>query len=145
MRKNELFICYKLGNLAGFKNIYSRAFPEKREEFETEFKKQAEPLWNRLDIEEGLRDEDRVIISLTAKSFYHANSYRLGLYSYGIFTSKNKDNPYGTKVKEIARELKIDESVVDYFYDMEDSSLEERILYYSTTIRIGLEKLEKGI
>ncbi len=145
MRKNELFVCYKLGNLAGFKNIYSRAFPDKREEFETEFKNQAEPLWNRLDIEEELRDEDRVVISLTAKSFYHANSYMLGLYSYGIFTSKNKDNPYARKVKEIAGELKMDEGVVDCFYDMEDSSLEEKILYYSTTIRIALEKLEKEI
>lgn len=145
MRNNELFMSYKLGNLVGFKNIYSRAFPHKAEEFEAEFRSQAEPLWIQLEIEKDLRDEDLAVISLGSKSPYHTNSYMLGLYSYGVFTSKNKDNPYSRKVKELAGELGIDENIADYFYEMEASGLEERILYYSTTVRIGLEKLEKEL
>ena len=62
-----------------------------------------------------------------------------------MFTSKNKDNSYSRKVKELAEELGIDENIADYFYEMEASGLEERILYYSTTVRIGLEKLEKEL
>lgn len=145
MRNNELFICYKLGNLVGYKNIYSRAFPDKAEEFDREFKTQSIPLWGKLDISETFRDEDLIIINLSAKSHYHVNSYLLGLYSYGVFTKKEKDNPFASKVKELAEELGIDDNITDYFYDMEASGLEERIIYYSTTVRIALEKLEKEL
>lgn len=143
MRQNELFISYKLGNLLGQKEIFTKAYPSQEEKIAKEFERQAKPLWEKLGIEEELREEKFILLALQSLSTKHFNAFQLGLYSYGLFTTKDKNNPYYNKVKIVLRELGFDEDLVNHFYDMVESDINERVLYYTTNIRIALEKEEK--
>ena len=139
MRQNDLFVSYKLGTLIAHKEIYAKAFPLKKEKLEKDFKLQTQAIWQQLDLQ-GAKEDEEILKELAEKGKDYEKSYKLGKYSYILFSTTRKEDVF-YKVKTLLKDLGLSEDLAGQFFAM-DASLKERILFYTTHVRIGLERKE---